>query len=145
MYLDGKNVFGCLNMTAKTGGLAEHNTVWTEENARSGFTVKLRILDSRTAAIEVSMTNGRWQRVITGENTYDEDAKIYHFAADWFAPDTENIKYEQLLAPFTAIFITNLRGRLPLSLPTTLFRNTPFTTAARSTRLNATASARVLS
>lgn len=110
MYLDGKNVFGCLNMTAKTGGLAEHNTVWTEENARSGFTVKLRILDSRTAAIEVSMTNGRWQRVITGENTYDEDAKIYHFAADWFAPDTENIKYEQLLAPFYGDFYYKSQG-----------------------------------
>lgn len=110
MYLDGKNVFGCLNMTAKTGGLAEHNTVWTEENARSGFTVKLRILDSRTAAIEVSMTNGRWQRVVTGENTYDEDAKIYHFAADWFAPDTENIKYEQLLAPFYGDFYYKSQG-----------------------------------
>ena len=110
MYLDGKNVFGCLNMTAKTGGLAEHNTVWTEENARSGFTVKLRILDSRTAAIEVSMTNGRWQRVITGENTYDGDAKIYHFAADWFAPDTENIKYEQLLAPFYGDFYYKSQG-----------------------------------
>lgn len=110
MYLDGKNVFGCLNMTAKTGGLAEHNTVWTEENARSGFTVKLRILDSRTAAIEVSMTNGRWQRVITGENTYDEDAKIYHFAADWFAPNTENIKYEQLLAPFYGDFYYKSQG-----------------------------------
>lgn len=110
MYLDGKNVFGCLNMTAKTGGLAEHNTVWTEENARSGFIVKLRILDSRTAAIEVSMTNGRWQRVITGENTYDEDAKIYHFAADWFAPDTENIKYEQLLAPFYGDFYYKSQG-----------------------------------
>lgn len=110
MYLDRKNVFGCLNMTAKTGGLAEHNTVWTEENARSGFTVKLRILDSRTAAIEVSMTNGRWQRVITGENTYDEDAKIYHFAADWFAPDTENIKYEQLLAPFYGDFYYKSQG-----------------------------------
>lgn len=110
MYLDGKNVFGCLNMTAKTGGLAEHNTVWTEENARSGFTVKLRILDSRTAAIEVSMTNGRWQRVVTGENTYDGDAKIYHFAADWFAPDTENIKYEQLLAPFYGDFYYKSQG-----------------------------------
>lgn len=110
MYLDGKNVFGCLNMTAKTGGLAEHNTVWTEENARSGFTVKLRILDSRTAAIEVSMTNGRWQRVVTGENTYDEDAKIYHFAAEWFAPDTENIKYEQLLAPFYGDFYYKSQG-----------------------------------
>ena len=110
MYLDGKNVFGCLNMTAKTGGLAEHNTVWTEENARSGFTVKLRILDSRTAAIEVSMTNGRWQRVVTGENTYDDDAKIYHFAADWFAPDTENIKYEQLLAPFYGDFYYKSQG-----------------------------------
>ena len=110
MYLDGKNVFGCLNMTAKTGQLAEHNTVWTEENARSGFTVKLRILDSRTAAIEVSMTNGRWQRVVTGENTYDEDAKIYHFAADWFAPDTENIKYEQLLAPFYGDFYYKSQG-----------------------------------
>lgn len=110
MYLDGKNVFGCLNMTAKTGGLAEHNTVWTEENARSGFTVKLRILDSRTAAIEVSMTNGRWQRVVTGENTYDGDAKIYHFAADWFAPDTENIKYEQLLAPFYGEFYYKSQG-----------------------------------
>lgn len=110
MYLDGKNVFGCLNMTAKTGGLAEHNTVWTEENARSGFTVKLRILDSRTAAIEVSMTNGRWQRVVTGENTYDGDAKIYHFAAEWFAPDTENIKYEQLLAPFYGDFYYKSQG-----------------------------------
>ena len=110
MYLDGKNVFGCLNMTAKTGGLAEHNTVWTEENARSGFTVKLRILDSRTAAIEVSMTNGRGQRVVTGENTYDGDAKIYHFAADWFAPDTENIKYEQLLAPFYGDFYYKSQG-----------------------------------
>ena len=109
MYLDGKNVFGCLNMTAKTGGLAEHNTVWTEENARSGFTVKLRILDSRTAAIEVSMTNGRWQRVVTGENTYD-GAKIYHFAAEWFAPDTENIKYEQLLAPFYGDFYYKSQG-----------------------------------
>lgn len=110
MYLDGKNVFGCLNMTAKTGGLAEHNTVWTEENARSGFTVKLRILDSRTAAIEVSMTNGRWQRVVTCENTYDGDAKIYHFAAEWFAPDTENIKYEQLLAPFYGDFYYKSQG-----------------------------------
>ena len=110
MYLDGKNVFGCLNMTAKTGGLAEHNTVWTEENARSGFTVKLRILDSRTAAIEVSMTNGRWQRVVTGENTYDGDANIYHFAAEWFAPDTENIKYEQLLAPFYGDFYYKSQG-----------------------------------
>lgn len=110
MYLDGKNVFGCLNMTAKTGGLAEHNTVWTEENARSGFTVKLRILDSRTAAIEVSITNGRWQRVVTGENTYDGDAKIYHFAAEWFAPDTENIKYEQLLAPFYGDFYYKSQG-----------------------------------
>lgn len=110
MYLDGKNVFGCLNMTAKTGGLVEHNTVWTEENARSGFTVKLRILDSRTAAIEVSMTNGRWQRVVTGENTYDGDAKIYHFAAEWFAPDTENIKYEQLLAPFYGDFYYKSQG-----------------------------------
>lgn len=110
MYLDGKNVFGCLNMTAKTGGLAEHNTVWMEENARSGFTVKLRILDSRTAAIEVSMTNGRWQRVVTGENTYDGDAKIYHFAAEWFAPDTENIKYEQLLAPFYGDFYYKSQG-----------------------------------
>lgn len=110
MYLDGKNVFGCLNMTAKTGGLAEHNSVWTEENARSGFTVKLRILDSRTAAIEVSMTNGRWQRVVTGENTYDGDAKIYHFAAEWFAPDTENIKYEQLLAPFYGDFYYKSQG-----------------------------------
>ena len=110
MYLDGKNVFGCLNMTAKTGGLAEHNTVWTEENARSGFTVKLRILDSRTAAIEVSLTNGRWQRVVTGENTYDGDAKIYHFAAEWFAPDTENIKYEQLLAPFYGDFYYKSQG-----------------------------------
>ena len=97
-------------MTAKTGGLAEHNTVWTEENARSGFTVKLRILDSRTAAIEVSMTNGRWQRVVTGENTYDGDAKIYHFAAEWFAPDTENIKYEQLLAPFYGDFYYKSQG-----------------------------------
>lgn len=110
MEVDGKSVFGRLNMTEKYGELAEYNTVWTEENARSGFTVKLRIFDSQTASIEVSMTNGRYQQVISGTNTYDETSGIYHFVAEWFAADTENIKYRQLLAPFYADFYYKSQG-----------------------------------
>lgn len=98
--LDGKTYYVGMNVDDKVAGMYEYSMLWTEHNPRSGVVIRLRMLDATTASIEVSMTNGRYQQVIIGNNTYDAENGIYHFVAQWFAPDTENIKYEQQLGPF---------------------------------------------